>query len=203
MLASPTSHKLRQSVVEAVVTRLSSLRIFVKASHSSYISCLDMFSRFISQVSDWTRGSTAEEPPASPSNTSNDSSNQLNSIRSTPSRTRSGHARQRSGNFSEVEFMDSGLGRSLTADLPVLGLQDELDALQFDDLFVEEYLLSRLQDAQRRLQEVREYMATLTEEELVSANRPPLPPNSSPNVSPIPGHRQFLQSAPDVRKGCL
>lgn len=83
--------------------------------------------------------------------------------------------------------MDSGLGRSLTADLPVLGLQDELDALQFDDLFVEEYLLSRLQDAQRRLQEVREYMATLTEEELVSANRPPLPPNSSPNVSPIPG----------------
>lgn len=57
--------------------------------------------------------------------------------------------------------MDSGLGRSLTSDLPVLGLQDELDSLQFDDLYVEEYLLSKLQDAQRRLQEVRDYKAAL------------------------------------------
>lgn len=57
--------------------------------------------------------------------------------------------------------MDSGLGRSLTSDLPVLGLQDELDSLQFDDLYVEEYLLSKLQDAQRRLQEVRDYKTAI------------------------------------------
>lgn len=55
--------------------------------------------------------------------------------------------------------MDSGLGRSLTSNLPVLALQDDFDLLRYDDLFVEDYLLSKLQDAQRRLQEVRDYKA--------------------------------------------
>lgn len=75
--------------------------------------------------------------------------------------------------------MDSGLGRSLTSELPVLGLQDELDSLQFDDVFVEEYLLAKLQDSQRRLQEVRDYKHALDEAarpENVSANLPPRQP---------------------------
>lgn len=59
--------------------------------------------------------------------------------------------------------MDSGLGRSLNSELPVLGLQDDLDSMQFDDVFVEEYLLSKLQDAQRRLQEVRDYKCALND----------------------------------------
>lgn len=79
--------------------------------------------------------------------------------------------------------MDSGLGRSLTSELPVLGLQDELDSLQFDELFVEEYLLSKLQDAQRRLQEVRDYKLILdSPADPISANLPPLPPHS---LSPL------------------
>lgn len=78
--------------------------------------------------------------------------------------------------------MDSGLGRSLTSELPILGLQDELDSHQFDDVFMEEYLLSRLQDAQRRLREVREYKSALTEprHDTISANRPPRLPSNLP-----------------------
>ncbi|KAI0563862.1 Trehalose 6-phosphate synthase [Gracilaria domingensis] len=144
-----------------------------------------MFSRFISQMSDWTKKTPPPETPSSPSSNPSSSSNPINTMRSKTPRSAPTHSRQKSGNFSEVDFMDSGLGRSLTADLPVLGLQDELDALQYDDHFVEEYLLSRLQDAQRRLQEVRDYMATLAEEELVSARRPPLP-HGSPNSIPRP-----------------
>lgn len=70
--------------------------------------------------------------------------------------------RQLSRNFSEFDFMDSGLGRSLTSKLPVLDLEEELmNTLQHDDMFAEEYLLSKLQDAQRRLQEVRDLKASL------------------------------------------
>ena len=80
--------------------------------------------------------------------------------------------------------MDSGLSRSLTSELPVLGVQEDLDSLQLDEPFVEEYLLSKLQDAQRRLQEVRDYMATLSDDQPVpTAKLPPLPPNN--NVSPL------------------
>lgn len=80
------------------------------------------------------------------------------------------NARNVSANFSELDFMDSGLGRSLTSDLPVLGLQDELDSLDVDDLFVEDYLLSKLQDAQRRLQEVRDYKTAIGEVPLSGTN---------------------------------
>lgn len=97
------------------------------------------------------------------------------------------HKRQSSRNFSETDFMDSGLGRSLNSELPVLGLQDELDSLQFDDVFVEEYLLSKLQDAQRRLQEIRDYKSRMgepAEEATISAGLPPRQPR---NVSPLAG----------------
>lgn len=82
--------------------------------------------------------------------------------------------------------MDSGLGRSLNAELPVLGLQDELDSMQFDDIFVEEYLLSKLQDAQRRLQEVRDYKNALNEPVGESASGD-LPSRQARNVSPLAG----------------
>lgn len=80
------------------------------------------------------------------------------------------HVGTASVNFSELDFMDSGLGRSLTSDLPVLGLQDELNSLDVDDLFVEDYLLSKLQDAQRRLQEVRDFKAAIGDAPLSSTN---------------------------------
>lgn len=64
-----------------------------------------------------------------------------------------GHRRK----FSETDFMDSGMGRSHTSDMPFLGLDDELDDEQFDDLFTEQLLLSKLNDAQRRLREIRDY----------------------------------------------
>lgn len=64
-------------------------------------------------------------------------------------------------NFSETEFMDSGMGRSHTSELPFLGLQNELDDSQMDEFFTEEFLLSKLQDAQRRLGEIRDYKCRL------------------------------------------
>ncbi|CAN8068850.1 unnamed protein product [Agarophyton chilense] len=130
-------------------------------------------------MSDWTKKSSPKEAPSSPTSNPNDSSTSLNHRRSSSSRTSTRHSRQKSGNFSEVDFMDSGLGRSLTAALPVLGLQDELDGLQYDDHFVEEYLLSRLQDAQRRLQEVRDYMSTLAEEDPIASKKPPFSSKAS------------------------
>lgn len=151
-----------------------------------------MFSRLISQVSDWTQSKRA---PASPSDASDDSPSKATSPSPdaakrkpllAPTPPPGSHTRQRSRNFSEVDFMDSGLGRSLTAALPVLGLQDELDSMQFDDVFVEEYLLSKLQDAQRRLQEIREYKSALTEPDphAVSSARPPRPHSVSPLAGP-------------------
>lgn len=80
-----------------------------------------------------------------------------------PSVQRVRAAARRRRNFSETEFMDSGMGRSHTSELPFLGLQDELDDSGMDDFFTEEYLLSKLQDAQRRLGEIREYKMRLIE----------------------------------------
>ena len=85
--------------------------------------------------------------------------------------------------------MDSGLGRSLTVDLPVLGLKDELDSLQFDDLFVEEYLLSKLQDAQRRLQELRDYKSGFDPISLAT-HAPRQPHTSSQARPPIPQQKR-------------
>lgn len=140
-----------------------------------------MFSRGQSHASDWTASPPPPTPPTPPphspaaasgSPASLDARTSRKSIlspanttnTSTTAAPRSRHVRQRSRNFSETDFMDSGLGRSLSSALPVLGLRDELDSLQFDDVFVEEYLLSKLQDAQRRLKEVRDYKNALEEE---------------------------------------
>lgn len=82
------------------------------------------------------------------------------------------HGRQKNRNFSEVDFMDSGLGRSLTSELPYMGLRDSMDSLEYDEHFMEEFLLSKLQDAQRRLHEVREYKASALEGPLDAAAAP-------------------------------
>lgn len=66
-------------------------------------------------------------------------------------------------NFSETEFMDSGMGRSHTSDMPFLGVDDELDDETFDDLLTEQFLLSKLHDAQRRLGEIRDYKNALND----------------------------------------
>lgn len=162
-----------------------------------------MFSRLISSMSDWT-----SKKPAAPSETTPPGSSKTSTpSQETPPKSRqslirpSSHGtrtRQKSRNFSEVDFMDSGLGRSLTSELPVLGLQDDLDSLKFDDIFLEEYLLSLLQDAQRRLQEVRDFKSSIldvdlsnstSEQEQVSASLPPRPPQNvnSQNISPLAG----------------
>lgn len=58
-----------------------------------------------------------------------------------------------SQNFSETEFMDSGLASS---EVPLNNLAiSELNALEFDEGFLEEYILAKLQDVQRRLHIVR------------------------------------------------
>lgn len=127
-------------------------------------------SDLLAQVSDWAANppvSTSSVPgsPSPSSSTQLPVSSQVSTSSQTylhqPSRDQSKHARQLPHNFSELDFMDSGLGRSLMSNLPVLALQDDFDSLQFDDLFVEDYLLSKLQDAQRRLQEVRDYRAAI------------------------------------------
>lgn len=69
----------------------------------------------------------------------------------------------------------------------MLGLQDELDSMQFDDVFVEEYLLAKLQDAQRRLQEVRDYKSVLNGAPVAEPVSTALPPKHPANVSPLDG----------------
>lgn len=112
------------------------------------------------------------------SNNDNNATSQLPYLRpSSPLPHRSKPSHNLPANFSELDFMDSGLGRSLTSNLPVLALRDELDSLQYDDLFAEEYLLSKLQDAQRRLQEVRDDKASIgdnTTDPHGTSNRPGL-----------------------------
>lgn len=61
---------------------------------------------------------------------------------------------RRARNFSETEFMDSGLARTFdSAGSPTI---DELKASEYDGRFFEEIVLSKLQEVQRRLQLVRE-----------------------------------------------
>lgn len=106
------------------------------------------------------------------------------------------HSRNASRNFSEVDFIDSGLGRALTSELPIVGLQHELDSLHFDDLFVEDYLLSKLQDAQRRLQEVRDLKSVSTYSSPSHSPSHPLAsgPTRSVPARPPPPHRLFVAS---------
>lgn len=61
------------------------------------------------------------------------------------------------GNFSEAEILDSGMGRSLHSALPAANVEEDLDSIQHDPLFAEEFLLAKLQEAQRQLQHLREY----------------------------------------------
>ncbi len=71
-------------------------------------------------------------------------------------------ANVRSQNFSEHEFMDSGLASS---ELPYSNLDlSELNALEFDEAFLEEYILAKLQDVQRRLHIVRELKTSIADE---------------------------------------
>ena len=65
----------------------------------------------------------------------------------------------RSLNFSEHEFMDSGLASS---DLPFLDLS-EMNAVEIDEKFVEEFVLTKLQDVQRRLHIVRKLKTSIIE----------------------------------------
>lgn len=84
--------------------------------------------------------------------------------------------------FTETDFMDSGMGRSLTSELPFLGLPEELDDKQYDELFTEEYLLSKLQDAQRRLQEIRDYKESVIDQTPGTDSPVPAPREIASNV---------------------
>lgn len=72
---------------------------------------------------------------------------------SSPPARIAGRAR-RQRNFSETEFMDSGLARSFEpSGVPTMS---ELKANDYDERFFEEIVLTKMQEVQRRLQLVRE-----------------------------------------------
>lgn len=95
-------------------------------------------------------------------------------------------AASRRRNFSETEFMDSGMGRSHTSDMPFLGLENEDDDDLADDSFTEQFLLNKLHGAQRRLTEIRNYKTALIQGAYSRAVGGAVGEATSPATSPHP-----------------